>query len=63
MALRPALGIILVADQLAKRGSCGTIHDRSQHAILIEGGLFVVARKERLKSSIRFIGQLSIGFI
>ena len=55
--------IIPVASQLAARRSCGTIDDRRQHSILSEGGLFVVARKERLKSSIRVIGQLSIGFI
>jgi hypothetical protein len=63
MAPHPALGIMLVASQLAARGSRGTIDDRSQHAIVIEGGPFVVARKERLKSSIRVIGQLFIGFI
>ena len=62
LAPRPAR-IIPVASQLAARGSCGTIDDRSQHTILIEGGPFVVARKEWLKSSIRVIGQLSIGFI
>src|SRR5580704_13821818 len=31
--------------------------------IQIMGGPFVVARKERLKSSTRVIGQVSIGFI
>ena len=59
----PARHALFRASQLAARRSCGTIDDRRQHSILSEGGLFVVARKERLKSSIRVIGQLSIGFI
>ena len=61
--LVPARHALFRASQLAARRSCGTIDDRRQHSILSEGGLFVVARKERLKSSIRVIGQLSIDFI
>jgi hypothetical protein len=50
--------------QPARRaGSCRTIDDRRQRAIRIMGSPFVVARKERLKSSTRVIGQLSIGFV
>jgi hypothetical protein len=50
--------------QPARRtGSWQTIDDRHQRAVLIKDGPLVVARKERLKSSTRVLGQRSIGFV